>query len=483
MRLLIVSNRLPITAVKHEGKLSLQESVGGLVSGISAYLDSLHSSPLVKTTHVWVGWPGVAVSEKARPELKDRLQREFQAHPVFISEKSMDQFYFGFCNKTIWPLFHYFPSFTAYDDESWGQYAAVNQAFCNSTMEVAQPGDVIWIHDYHLMLLPQMLRERLPHYRIGFFLHIPFPNYEIFRLLPTTWRRRILEGLLGADLIGFHTQDYTDYFLDCLVKICGLSCRRDMVRVGDRGVRASTFPMGIDVQKYAKASRAGADSDETKALTSTLAGSKVILSIDRLDYSKGIINRLHAYAAFLERNPRWQGKAVLALVVVPSRVGVEDYQRTKRRIDEMVGRINGRFGNMGWTPILYQYKYLPLQTLAGIYGVSDVALVTPLRDGMNLIAKEYIASRVDQTGVLILSEMAGAANELTEAIIVNPNDIGQMASALAQALEMPKEEQVSRNRVMQAHLRRFDVVRWADEFVTTLTRDDTEVRNPEQHGD
>jgi trehalose 6-phosphate synthase/phosphatase len=468
VRLLVVSNRLPVTVVKQETGFSLQESVGGLVSGLSAYLNSLGGSSFTKASYIWVGWPGVAVNERARPELRIRLQREFRAHPVFVSEKSMDKFYFGFCNKTLWPLFHYFPSYAAYDEGDWAQYQAVNKAFCHAVLEVAQPDDIIWVHDYHLMLLPKLLREQLPSNRIGFFLHIPFPSYEIFRLLPNVWHRSILEGLLGADLIGFHTEDYTGYFLNCLARMCGLGSEAGTIQAGDRTVRADTFPMGIDFQKYAQASSVAGDTNEMREIQATLGKAKVILSIDRLDYSKGIINRMRAYEAFLSTNPQWRGKVTLAMVVVPSRVGVEDYQRTKRRIDEMVGRINGRFGNLGWTPILYQYRFLPLDPLVALYRLSDVALVTPLRDGMNLIAKEYIASRIDQTGVLILSEMAGAAQELTEAIITNPNDIGQIAEAIKQALEMPEAEQVRRNRDMQYKLERHDVVQWASDFLCRL---------------
>lgn len=471
MRLLVVSNRLPVTVVKQESGFSLQESMGGLVSGLSAYLNSLRSSSFTKASYVWVGWPGVAVNEKARPELRNRLQREFRAHPVFVSERSMDQFYFGFCNKTLWPLFHYFPSYAAYDEGDWAQYQAVNKAFCNAVLEVVQPDDVIWVHDYHLMLLPKLLREQLPTNRIGFFLHIPFPSYEIFRLLPNVWHRSILEGLLGADLIGFHTEDYMGYFLNCLARMCGLNPESGTVRAGDRTVQAGAFPMGIDFQKYAQASSAAEDTDEMREIRAALGKAKVILSIDRLDYSKGILNRLQAYEAFLSINPQWRGMAVLAMVVVPSRVGVEDYQRTKRRIDEMVGRINGRFGSLGWTPILYQYRFLPLDPLVALYRLSDVALVTPLRDGMNLIAKEYIAARGAQTGVLILSEMAGAAVELTEAIITNPNDIRQIAEAIKYALEMPEEEQVRRNREMQRKLQKYDVVHWAGDFLHTLQGD------------
>jgi trehalose 6-phosphate synthase/phosphatase len=342
----------------------------------------------------------------------------------------------------------------------------VNQIFCEAVIDVMQPDDVVWIHDYHLMLLPKLLRDKKPHIPIGFFLHIPFPSFELFRLLPMTWRSEILQGLLGADLIGFHTYDYTQYFLRCVLRILGYEHNMGNILLPDRLVKVDTFPMGIDFQKFqAEAATSGSQKDESwKALENF----KIVLSIDRLDYTKGILKRLQGYELFLEKNPQWQKKVVLVLVVVPSRVAVEHYQQIKKQIDELVGKINGRFGTIGWTPILYQYKFMPFDALVSLYAASDVALITPLRDGMNLIAKEYIASRTKKTGVLILSEMAGAAKELAEAIVINPNSIEEVAAALAASLEMPEEEQIERNRIMQDRLKSYDVVRWADDFLSQL---------------
>jgi trehalose 6-phosphate synthase/phosphatase len=468
MRLLIVSNRLSVTVVEKQGQLTFQESVGGLASGLSAYLDSLKGSAFSQSDHVWVGWPGISAAGATREAIKQRTLTEFHAHPVFLSERAMDKFYLGFCNRTIWPLFHYFPSYAVYDEEYWAQYEHVNQTFCDAIMEIVQPDDVIWVHDYHLMLLPKLLRARLPDVPIGFFLHIPFPEFEIFRLLPSPWRREILEGLLGADLIGFHTHDYTQYFLRCVLRVLGYEHNMGQIAVGGRLVKADTFPMGIDFDKYFGAASSPAIQPEKAELARTLANTRVVVSIDRLDYTKGVIHRLRGYEVFLMKNPQWHAKVTLALVVVPSRVGVEHYRQTKRQIDELVGEINGRFGKIGWTPILYQYGYLSLLPLVALYASSDVAMITPLRDGMNLVAKEYIASRVDQTGVLILSEMVGAAKELSEAIIINPNNIEEIADALKQGLEMPRAEQIERNAAMQARLKKYNVVRWAEEFVTAL---------------
>jgi len=469
MRLIIISNRLPFIVEQEKGKFVLREGAGGLVSGLSAYLDSLKGSRFTeRRDYLWVGWAGAAIKSKKTEELKERLYSEYNAFPIFISEKLIEKFYNGFCNKTLWPLFHYFPTYAVYEEEYWNHYKSVNEIFCECVAQILRPDDVVWIHDYHLMLLPGLLRKKMPQATIGFFLHIPFPSYEIFRLLPVQWRTEILEGLLGADLIGFHTYDYTQYFLRCVLRILGLEHNMGQFILGDRIVKADTFPMGIDFLKFHNAQRQPEIREEIEKNIKPLAGMKVILSIDRLDYTKGILNRLQGYQLFLERYPQWHDKTVLALVVVPSRIGVEHYQRMKRQIDELAGDINGRFGNIHWTPVLYQYRYLPFNQLMALYGVSDIAMITPLRDGMNLIAKEYIAARTDRKGVLILSEMAGASKELGEAIIINPNDREEIALSLKKALEISEDEQVSRNKIMQQRLKQNNVVHWANYFIKEL---------------
>ena len=466
-RLVVVSNRLPFNVIEKEGRLELQESVGGLVSGISAYLDSLKNSSFSRLEHIWIGWPGISVDDENKRELTETLA-EFHAYPVFISESTMNNFYHGFCNKTLWPLFHYFPSYVIYDRDYWLHYKKVNNIFCDEIIEIIRPGDVVWIHDYHLMLLPKLLREKRNNLPIGFFLHIPFPSFEIFRLLPADWRREVLMGILGADLIGFHTYDYTQHFLTSVRRILGYEHSLGAINMGDRIVKVETFPMGIDFRKFYNAINNKKVKRMSNNLKKTVATLKVVLSIDRLDYTKGIINRLEGCELFLEKNPEWHERIVLILVVVPSRIGVDHYQRMKKQIDELVGKINGRFGKVHWTPILYQYTFLPFNELVAYYSISDIALVTPLRDGMNLIAKEYISTRADKTGVLILGEMAGASKELGEAIIINPNNREEIASALKKALEMPKEEQIRRIQIMQKRLSRYDVMRWADEFIQNL---------------
>lgn len=469
MRLLIVSNRLPITVEKKDGKLTLRESSGGLVSGISSYLDSLKGSSFPsKNDYIWVGWPGIDIEEKDKEELKSKLLQDYKAYTVFLSKETMQKFYQGFCNKTIWPLFHYFPSYAAYEEDYWHNYELVNEKFCEALMEIIKPDDLIWVHDYHLMLLPKLIRERMPDVRIGFFLHIPFPNYEIFSLLPSNWRSKILEGLLGADIVGFHTYDYTQYFLRCVLRILGYESDMGNIVVDDRIVKADTFPMGIDFLKFQNSVNNTGTQENIKELKKILNYEKVILSIDRLDYTKGILNRLQGYEKFLEKNLQWTGKIILILKVVPSRIGVEHYLMMKKQIDEIVGHINGKFGSITWTPISYQYGFVQFNPLVALYNISDIILVTPLRDGMNLIAKEYLACRTDKKGVLILSEMAGASKELGEALIINPNNKEEIASAIKSAIEMPPNEQVKRNNIMQTRLKRYDVVKWADDFIQKL---------------
>jgi len=322
------------------------------------------------------------------------------------------------------------------------------------------------VHDYQLLLLPGMLRERLPEAKIGFFLHIPFPSFEIFRVLP--WRAEILQGMLGADLIGFHTFDYARHFLSSVRRILGYEHSLGLLTTEQQVVKVDVFPMGIDFERFARSAELPEVRNEIRRIRRRIGERRVILSVDRLDYTKGIAQRLKAYDLLFERYPEYKEKVVLILVAVPSRTRVEHYMMLKREVDELIGRINGRHGVLGWTPIWYLYRSLPFATLAALYNLADVALVTPMRDGMNLIAKEYVATTPGDRGVLILSEMAGAAAEMGEAIIINPFDLQQMAEAMREALEMADEEQRERNRIMKERLKRYDVYRWAGEFMEKL---------------
>jgi len=457
-RLLIVSNRLPLTIQERKGDLHIEPSVGGLATGLRSWYKSCHS--------VWIGWAGIGRKQiKREKDIMARLLSE-NCHPVSLSQHDVEAYYQGFCNRTIWPLFHYFPLYAEYSEDFWQAYERVNTAFANVVAGIARPNDIIWIHDYHLMLLPKLLRERLPKATMGFFLHIPFPAFEIFRLLP--WRKQILEGLLGADLAGFHTYDYTGHFLDSVHRLLGYEVAMGQTTVADRVVRADAFPMGINYEQFSSVAQDQKAQAERKRFHKKLGDCRVILSVDRLDYTKGIPQRLEAFSLFLDRNPKFKRKVILVLLVVPSRTKVEHYIQLKNQVDGLVGEINGKHGTIGWMPVWYLYRSLPFHSLAALYSLADVALVTPLRDGMNLVAKEYTTTKTDGKGVLILSETAGAAQELGEAIIINANNQEEIAQALAKALEMPEQEQIERNRIMQKRLRRYDVVQWANEFMDKL---------------
>jgi len=468
LRIIIVSNRLYVTVEEKDGIISYKQSSGGLATGLSSYLDTMKSRNFEVAEYLWIGWPGSAVSAGKKAEVVRTLASEYKSRPVFLSEKVMDRFYLGFCNKTIWPLFHYFPMLTNYSADHWNQYVSVNETFCDAVIEAVEPGDIVWVHDYQLMLLPAMLRKKRPDLAVGYFHHIPFPSFELFRLLPRKWRNSILEGLLGSDLIGFHTHDYTQYFLRCALRMLGYEHDLGAINRGSHTVVADTFPIGIDFEKFNSASMKPEVQKEMAEFKKAFGEKKIILSVDRLDYTKGILNRLKGYELFLERYPQWRGKVSMLSLVIPSRTGVDQYLVMKKQIEEMVGKVNGKFGSAGWTPLVYQFRSYSFESLAAIYSVSDVGLVTPLRDGMNLVAKEFVASKTDGRGVLVLSETAGAAREMGEAIILNPNDVDEMALSIKEALEMPEDEQKRRNMVMQSRLKRYDIARWAEDFIRKL---------------
>ncbi len=460
-KLIIVANRLPLKVSFKKKKLVYKTSVGGLATGLSSFFENNPS--------IWIGWPGEA-KEKFKDktkELKAKL-KEKNFYPVFLSRRQIQNYYSGFSNKTIWPLFQYFPQYTIFKKQFWQAYQEVNQIYAKEVLKHLKPGDQLWIHDYQLMLLPKLIRERMPEAKIGFFLHIPFPSFEMFRLLP--WRKQILKGVLGADLVGFHTYDYVRHFLNSVHNLFGYEHTLGQVQAGGRLIKVDLFPMGIDYQKFAHMGENKQVKQVMKKIQARTKGRKIIISIDRLDYTKGILKRLEAFEQFLIENRGYRGKVILILVAVPSRTKVEQYKQLKQQVDQAVSRINGRYGDINWIPVWYLYKALPFSHLAAFYQLADVALVTPLRDGMNLIAKEYIVSQADGKGVLVLSEMAGAAKELGEALIVNPHNRQKVVSSLKQALEMPLKEQKERNLVMQQRLKRYDTKRWAKDFIDSLKK-------------
>ncbi|MEA3500239.1 MAG: bifunctional alpha,alpha-trehalose-phosphate synthase (UDP-forming)/trehalose-phosphatase [Candidatus Marinimicrobia bacterium] len=457
-RIIIVSNRLPVKATKIKNKIVFSYSVGGLATGLSSV------SNFYKT--LWVGWPGIITNNKTEQNtIRENLTAK-DMYPIFLTNEHINKYYYGFSNDTIWPLFHYFPQYVKYNDNTWETYREVNQVFCDKIVEVAKPGDIFWIQDYQLMLLPQLIREKIPKATIGFFLHIPFPSFEMFRSFP--WRNEILQGLLGADLIGFHTYDYAHYFMNSVMRLLGYDHTSNNINLRDRIIKIDSFPMGINYKKFANANDNNDVKKEISKLRKKIKNHKIILSIDRLDYSKGISQRLKAFELFLEQNPEYVGKISLFVVVVPSRTQIKKYEELKTEIDKLVGKINGKYGEIDYTPIFYLYRSLPFETMVAVYNIADIALVTPFRDGMNLIAKEYIASKKNNKGVLILSEMAGAAKELGDAIIINPNNINEIEIALQTALSLSEDEQIKGNKAMQNRLKTYDIKRWGKEFLNSL---------------
>lgn len=458
MKLYIVSNRLPVKVTNQDETFIYSRSAGGLTTG----LDSLQMS----YERHWIGWPGICTdSDEEKLEITAALQ-DAQLHPVFLSEEQVENYYGGYSNSTIWPLCHYFYVYTQCKSVYWESYQEVNRLFCEEISQWIEPGDRVWVQDYQLMLLPGMLREKFPKLSIGYFHHIPFPSYELFRILPE--RGELLRGLLGADFVAFHTHDYMRHFISTAERVLHLDFKLNEVQLGNRFVRIDALPMGINYELYHHASHEPDVRAAIDRMRTLFGDHKLILSVDRLDYSKGILHRLEGFSLFLGRHPEYHGRVTLAMVIVPSRAEVDSYMELKTKIDEEIGRINGHYSTMTWTPVCYFYHGFPLEELAAMYYVSDIALVTPLRDGMNLVAKEYIATKDDNAGVLILSEMAGASVELSDAIHINPNDTDQIEQAICEALEMPEQEQRERLCRLQDIVSTHTVDKWATDFIDGL---------------
>jgi trehalose 6-phosphate synthase/phosphatase len=460
-RLLIVSNRLPVTARTREGQVQLGQSSGGLATGLGEY----HA----RTDALWIGWPGDTsrLSAPQQEQLRALLD-ERRIVPVPLTAHQVKAFYEEFANGVIWPLFHYLLDRIPLDSRDWETYREVNAIFADRVAAHYRPGDAIWVHDYQLMLVPGMLRERLPDARIGFFLHIPFPSYEVFRTLP--WRREILEGLVGADLVAFHTLSYARYFAYALRQVLSLDPEVDRVSVGTREVHIRAFPMGIDPARFEQLAGDPRVQAEVQAIREAADGRRLILGVDRMDYTKGIPRRLIVFDRLLQTTPEMRDRVRLIQVAVPSRVGVEPYQVFRKQIDELVGRINGAHGTPRSVPVHYMYRSIPAHQLVALYCAADVMLVNALRDGMNLVAKEFVASRTDDDGVLVLSEFAGAAEELTEAVLVNPYDINAVVDAIRRALAMSGEEKRARMRALRQRVKARSVHRWAAGFLQELMR-------------
>lgn len=458
-RLLIVSNRLPVTVRVEQGAFQVTPSAGGLATGLRG--------PHEQSGGLWIGWPGDVgrLEEKQRKDLDQKLAA-LRTVPLYLGQKEAARFYEGYSNGVLWPLFHYLIDRMPLESRDWDIYRKANQRFADLTVEHYRPGDTIWVQDYQLMLVPAMLRKRLPSARIGFFLHIPFPSSETFRILPE--REEVLRGLLGADLIGFHAFSYLDHFARSLLRLLGTEAEIDRVGYEGRNVQLGVFPMGIDAAHFASLAGSPEVAAAAADIRAKAGGRQILLGVDRLDYTKGLPRRLLAFERLLEREPDLRGKVEFVQVAVPSRANVDAYVKLRRQVDELVGRINGAYGTVDWTPIHYLYRSIPEQQLTALYRAADVMLVTPVRDGLNLVAKEFIASRVDDDGVLVLSEFAGAASELGEALQVNPYDIDRTAAAVARALKLEPEERRSRMAALRQRVMTHDVHRWVATFLPAL---------------
>lgn len=463
---LIISNRLPIKIERKKTKLKFTPSEGGLATGLGSFYKENGSW--------WLGWPGI-IPKNLEEEII--IREELKKHnliPVFLTEKEIKGYYEGFSNAIIWPLCHYRPSYVELKQEYWLSYQAVNKKFAEAAIPLIGNKTNVWIHDYQLMLVPNIVRETQENISIGYFHHIPFPPIELFKMLP--WREEILTGLLGADLLGFHTYENVDNFLDSCSGILNIQTENKNLKVKGRKILADVFPMGIDYEKYKNQSLSSKTKKKTVELKNLFKDQKIILSVDRLDYSKGIIQRLTSYEIMLNDHPELFGKIVLYMLIVPSRDQVNQYKKLRNEIDRMVGNINSVYGRPGWQPIAYFYDSLPFDVLSALYSAADVCWITSLYDGMNLVSKEFIASKQESTGVLVISEFAGASKELSDALLINPYAVNRTSRTLYNAITMPLEEQEERLLASQAIVSKFTVHHWVNLFMQRLT----EIKNQQK---
>ena len=464
-RLIVVSNRLPF-ALDSTGEdlWTVTPAAGGLVSAVEPVLRERGGT--------WIGWPGTAGEIPKTPLAEATRDAGYKVVPVALSETERDEFYYGYSNEVIWPLFHDLQNFCNFEPGYWQTYKAVNDRFADAIARCAQPNDFIWVHDYHLMYVGQALRERGVSQKLSgltFFLHIPFPPYDIFAKLPQ--QQRLLRALLQFDLLGFQTRRDVRNFLGCVRRVMSdarVVPRRglQLVRFEKRQIRLGHFPIGIDFDAFEKGAMSDAVARRSQQVRANFRDCQLILGVDRLDYSKGIPERLRAYRDALERHPELRGRVVLIQVVVPSRVEIPRYHEFKQRIDRLVGEINGRFSTSNWLPVQYHFRSLDRDDLLAHYRGCDIAFVTPLKDGMNLVAKEYCACRIDENGVLILSQFAGAAEQLkTGALLVNPYDVEEVADTILKAFRMTEPERTARMKRMRRVVRDENVFRWVDSFL------------------
>jgi trehalose 6-phosphate synthase len=450
----VVANRLPVDRVTGEdGKSAWRRSPGGLVTAIAPVMR--------RRDGAWIGWSG-APDEELEPFEEDSMSLV----PVALSAQEVELYYEGFSNATLWPLYHDVIAPPVYAREFWDAYVQVNRRFAEATAREAGPGAVVWVQDYQLQLVPAMLRELRPDLRIGFFLHIPFPPLELFQQLP--WRRQIIQGLLGADLVGFQLPGAAANFLRLARLHLDVRTQGSHVKVGDRVVRAEAFPISVDVEELTEITRRPEIRMRAEEIKADLGDTKIMLGVDRLDYTKGISQRLEAFGEILSDGDLKPGEAVFVQIATPSRERIEEYQLLREQIEQQVGRINGEHAELGAPVIHYLHSSYTREELAALYLAADVMVVTPLRDGMNLVAKEYVACREDNGGALVLSEFAGAADEFKRAFRVNPYDIDGLKDTMLTALHASPAEQGRRMRSMRKRVIEHDVDRWAQEFLTAL---------------
>ena len=457
-RLVMVTHREPFRVVARDGQPAVERTTGGLIAALEPAMREVSG--------VWIS---------AGPRKKDGLssiegaveQLPYSWIPVPYSDEDHALFYLGFSNRALWPLYHSMLGMTAYERTEWSAYRRVNQLFADGISPELQQDDFVWVHDYQLSLVPQLVRQGglPPGVRIGFFLHIPFPGYDLFRTLP--WAREVLEGMLGASLIAFHVPEYCYNFFECVEQLLGIHCDRlqGRILVGDRYVNVRAIPIGIDTEAMYEAVSNAEVQARAEKLREELGGSYVVVGVDRLDYTKGILERLYALEVFFERYAHRRGIVSMVQVAVPSRSGIDRYQQLRENIERQVGHINGLYARPDWTPLTFMCRSVPFEELAALYHAADMALVTPLRDGMNLVAKEYVAAHKDKGGVLLLSDLAGAAQQLTEAEMLNPYHVDAMAETIERSIDIPLETQKRRMRTMNAKVRRYDVRHWIETFL------------------
>ena len=460
-RLIVVSNRLPLTLQKTDRGWSTARSSGGLANAMNPLLEKIGGD--------WVGWAGDSGGDDSQERQAILVEWTEKDHcfAVNLPQDVGAGFYEGYANQTLWPVFHNFPSQLKFDAKHWEAYVEANRIFCAAVAARYQPNDLIWVHDYHLMLLPRMLRERLPDAAVGFFLHIPFPSSEIFPVLPR--REELLEGLLGADLLAFQTHGHLQQFRAALLRVLGMESKIAQVTMGNRPVRLEAFPIGIAPEGFTNLLQIDeATVRQYGEWVARYQGRKVLLAVDRLDYTKGVPERLRSYAYLLRSSPELKEKVILIQIAVPTREAIDTYQDLRTEVNRLVGEINGKLGTPEWTPLIYINRSIERSELVALYKLADVCWIGSLRDGMNLVAKEYVACKFEGDGVLVLSEFAGAAAEMGEALLINPFDEERTAATIKRALTLDEHERGLRMAALHSRVFRNDVYHWGERFLAAL---------------